>query len=178
MQRRTGRWNRRSRRRWAASSWRRGGRCASARISFWPTSAARPSSPGRWPSRPPPPLRPGWSSPGRQRWRVSPGRRVQRPSSTACRAGTTPSASALTRCWASAPASGGASSCPATSRCCGGRASRPWCATSTRKKKQNGSSSVWAGAPGAQSLCWGVPSCSEAVTLTPCAPCPRARAAA
>ena len=66
----------------------------------------------------------------------------------------------------------------ATSRCCGGRASRPWCATSTRKKKQTGSSSVWAGAPGAQSLCWGVPSCSEAVTSTPCAPCPRARAAA
>ena len=33
------------------------------------------------------------------------------------------------------PGLGGASSCPATSRCCGGRASRPWCATSTRKKE-------------------------------------------
>ena len=46
------------------------------------------------------------------------------------------------------------------------------------QREQNGSSSVWAGAPGAQSLCWGVPFCSEAVTLTPCAPCPRAGAAA
>ena len=56
--------------------------------------------------------------------------------------------------------------------------SRRWCAISQRWTKKNGPSSGWAFVPRTARSGWEVPFCSEAVISAPCAPCPRARAAA